>query len=740
MKVSLKKLALIFSLSPIVGYSIVLACASGWLEYKDESNFTPEIFVDKSYSPLFFEPNQMFYGYDYDVDNNARFNDVIVDDWSEFLENSIPAEQLKFLLLNDSAESDIQTLFQCVTKKIKPQPPYHTLSLTNPKLKGFIEFLSYAKTIEKSSTIMGDPWDYNQSTTRNFVPIAILNAVEKRYNETSDPFLKNRFWFQTMKSYFYSANQKDIIAFFEKTKSAQPKNALYYRGVAYVGGVHYRAKNYSTANYLYSIVFDNLPALRQVAAFNFHPQEDADFIASLSLTADKKEKAALWAVYGFYRDELKAMQEIYSIDPANPHLSYLLTRAINKQERVLSYQPSTTTKDYKRILRENANAELLKFVEQVANKANTAQPDLWLASAGYLNTFAGKYQQAASLFDKAEAKATATSEVGSQVRLLRMINTISSLDKIDTRSEQKLLSEMKWIHSSCSDTGESFRCSNVLGWSNWYMSSLYEQANNRLMAELFRHTDTYYRNETDLEQMKSFLQKSVYTDWEKMILDRYAITLSDIFEYQAVMSAFTGNLGQALTHMEKSEGKSTVLPGNPFNGKIKDCHDCDHAAPQKVKYTKLSFLQTMKQMQQNVNANNDVYNNSLLLANAYYNMTYHGNARVFYEGDVMNQYGNNIDPFYYPQLLNCDRAKKYYQQALAAASTDEQRTKCVYMIAKCERNEYYNTTIYAGTGTFDGEFVAWESFKTLKENYSATRYYQDVIKECGYFRTYVENN
>jgi hypothetical protein len=421
-------------------------------------------------------------------------------------------------------------------------------------------------------------------------------------------------------------------------------------------------------------------------------------------------------------------------------LSYLLTRAINKQERAYSYQPSTAPKDYKRIVRENIRGELLQFVEQVANAGNTVQPDLWLISAGYLNTFAGKYQQAGTYFDKALAKTSNVEEVGRQVRLLRLINTISSLDKIDARAEQKLLADLKWIHGNCSDGGESFRCSNVIGWSNWYISSLYEQVNNRVMAELFRHTDTYYRNDSDLEKMKAFLQKIEHSDWEKLALARYAITLSDIFEYQAVMAAFAGNLESSLSYMEKSEDKATVLPGNPFNGKIKDCHDCDHEAPQKVKYTKLSFLQTMKQMQQNVDNGNDVYNNSLLLANAYYNMTYYGNARVFYEGDVMNQYGNSIDAFYHPQLLNCDKPKKYYQQAFAAATTDEQRAKCVYMTAKCERNEYYNNTIYAGNGEFDGEFVAWESFKTLKENYSNTRYYQDVIKECGYFKTYVENN
>lgn len=35
-------------------------------------------------------------------------------------------------------------------------------------------------------------------------------------------------------------------------------------------------------------------------------------------------------------------------------------------------------------------------------------------------------------------------------------------------------------------------------------------------------------------------------------------------------------------------------------------------------------------------------------------------------------------------------------------------------------------------------FIAWNGFKHLKSNYSNTKYYRDVIAECGYFDTYVK--
>jgi hypothetical protein len=138
----------------------------------------------------------------------------------------------------------------------------------------------------------------------------------------------------------------------------------------------------------------------------------------------------------------------------------------------------------------------------------------------------------------------------------------------------------------------------------------------------------------------------------------------------------------------------------------------------------------MKEMQAHVDKNEDVYNNSLLLANAYYNMSYFGNARAFYYNNILNQYYLDIDEYYAPQLLTCTTANRYYKMALAAATTDEQRAKCVYMMAKCERNEKFN-------GDPENESLAWEGFKQLKTKYAHTKYYNEVLNECSYFSIYL---
>jgi hypothetical protein len=734
---SFRKLALIFSAVAGIGVSLALACADGWFYYDYDSNFTPEVFIDKSYSPLFFAPNETFYGNSFDTNYNSRFNDAIVKEWSGFLESSIPQAQLSFLLLNDSASSVIQVLFQSANKKSKAPAPYEALSLTNPKIKGFIDFLYYAKAIEKSSVTRADPWDYNPGVNRENVSAATRAAIDKLWNETRDPFLKNRFWFQLVKALFYSSEPAQLLTFLDKTKDSQPKNGLYYRAISYAAGVHYRVKNFPQSNYLYSIVFDQFPPLRQVAAYNFHPQEQEDFHAALALAKNKNEKSALWAMLGYYGDEFTAIKEINSINSGSEHLSYLLTRLINKQEVTVNNESFQSVIKYKTMMRESLKKGQLEVIENIANSGATSRQDLWFIGAGYLNTFTGRYQQASMYFDRAENLRGLSPDVLREIRLLRIINTVCSLEQMDEESEKKLLPELQWVLKNCETADENFRCSHVIGWSKKYISFLYSRANNKIMAELFDPSGIYYRNDEALEKMKIFLQSQNHSAWEKFIVKIYHISLSDIFEYQAQMYAYDGNLDASISHMEKSLSKNVELLGNPFYGKIKDCHDCDHSAPQKIKYTKLAMLQTMKEMQSNIDINNDIYSNSLLLANAYYNITFHGNARVFYEGDILNQSGNDIDPLYHPQLLGCQRALSYYQKAFDAAATLEQKAKCVYMMAKCERNEYYNTTAYSDNGGFDADFVKWESFGKLKEQYSETRYYRDVIKECSYFRTYL---
>ncbi|WP_133259745.1 hypothetical protein [Pseudochryseolinea flava] len=742
MKTSLKKLLVLFSFSILLTTSVIFACADWYMGYDSDSSFTPEVFADESYSPLFYSSQEPFYRVNYDTEHRSRFNNDITADWSAYLNGKISTEDVKYLLLDENANADIDLLFKAVQAKKGLPARFASLNIADDKVKSFINFLHFAKVIEACSMRSPYSWDYEESTTPPQVAQKTIDEITKLYSLAKDPFIKNRLWFQVMKGSFYSGNTKNVIDFFDKTKSSEPENVLYYRALSYVAGVHYSQKRYGMSNYLYSVVFDKCPELRIVATYNFHPIENSDYQESLALAKTPEEKAALWAILGFYLDPKQSIQEIYKLNPKSAHIDYLLTRFVNIKEVDLSEDQYTSLAQYRAAMKKLVTAEDLQFVTSIAKDNKIGNPFLWNTAAGYLSIYAGKNDDATQFFDKAlKANASPSEMSNQQIRLLRLINTLTTINKLDSKIEGKLVADLTWLYNELSDDDDTFRKNNVRRWSKKYLSSIYKSQQNVVMAELLDRNDKFYITPSNVELMKTFFMKSGKTPWEEMVAKNYSLTLMDLYEYQGVVSAYNGELDKAITLLTAANGKAELL-GNPFNGKIKDCHDCDHAAVQKTKYTKLTLVQKMKEMQDHVIKGEDVYNNSLLLANAYYNMSYFGNARVFYYGEIIDQGSNYIKKDFQSMLFSCSKAKEFYQKAFDAAANDEQKAKCVYMMAKCERNEFYARE-YHGNDEFYGEpdvaFLAWDGFRKLKSNYAHTKYYKDVINECGYFGKYAGN-
>lgn len=729
---SIKRL-LLFSAAVISAYGIILACGGGDIDDRDNSNFTPEVFVkDASYAPLFFSYHAL---YPAEIaDPVTAFNESILKDWSTFLAGKLPADRIKHFLLDTGTTKSINEIYDGLKGKNQLLGWYPFVNPAEPKVRGFFEFLHYAKAIEASSTTSTSfSWSYRKKEIQ-YTKARDVQETEAMYLLAKDPFLKNRFWFQTVKGRFYSDNKESVLPFFEKTKATVPVNTLYYRALAYVAGVYHDNQNYSMSNYLYSVVFDKCPEVRWVLARSFHPQQpDSSFL----FARNDQEKAALWALTGYYGDEKEAIREIYKLIPTSPHLDFLLTRLINKEENRLNDYNFKSAPDYSQAMKTQVNQEALQLVNKIAAEGKTGKPFLWSTAAGYLNIFAGNFSMAKERLNQAAKMADGLAE-SAQVRILNLINSISSTSAMDGDAVEKLMADLKWLYGKPHET-QDLRQENAIRWSRRYISSLYKQQGDEVMAELFWRDKDFYRNESNLEAMKGSMMGPGKSLWDEFAFSIYPISLSDIFEYQAVMRAFAGKIDDAVNRMGESTEKDSKLPANPFNGNIKDCHDCEQALPQKVVYGKLSFLEKMKEMQDLVDINHDVYNNSLLLGNGFYNMSYFGNARAFYYGKIMDQYSIYIDPYYQPYLLNSSLAAKYYQRAFEAATTAEQKAKCSYLLAKCERNEFYAKTYHSQAYFWEVPiaYKEWAGFKKLRDEYRNTKYCQEVIRECGYFSDYI---
>lgn len=751
-KASLKKLLITFSALTLIGYGTILACAdSDYWGWSADSNFSPETFVDQSYAPLFFS-SDFFYKIGYDTQHPSRFNSEIIKDWSGYLENKIKEKDLNYFL-TDSSSADVSdlALYYKKGKANKATKKWSSIiPLEDGKIKDFVLFLSDAQIVETYSTHRFDSWSYDPAQKpASITDNHLLKSIESKYRNHTDSFLKNRYWFLTIKSHFYSKNKEAAIKFFNSTHHLVPKNSLYYRALSYMAGIEYARKNYAKSNYLYSQVFDKCPAMRVVAAYSFHPQQQSDWKQALSMAKTPSDKAALWAIQGYYNDPEKAISEIYKLQPLSPHLDYLLTRIINIEEHKIAhlYQDKSLP-ELKKATKDSISKSKFKLVSRIAAAEKTDKPYLWNLAAGYLETLTANYQKAEHYYEKAKSTMPKTPLAIHQVRLLRFINSLSKINQPSELHQKSLLEDLKWLYFELPNSNiESLRYQNATAWSKKYLAALYRLQNNSAMVELFDPNPNFYDDDSLLSEMKNFLSKAKPTELEKIAIQNYHISLADINYFLAVKATYENKIPLAISLIKESgPHQKTILPGNPFLGGIKDCHDCDHRATQKKKYSSLEFLLTLKSLQENIHKKSDVYNNSLLLANAFYNISFFGNARVFYQGKIAGS-ASTPDMFRKPIRLlttNTTLAKNYYQQAFEAAKNNQQRAKMHYMLAKCERNDYYNTKYYE-TGKTAWEiaddsinFIAWQGFKNLKDKYAKTPFYKEVINECGYFRTYVQ--
>ena len=325
-----------------------------------------------------------------------------------------------------------------------------------------------------------------------------------------------------------------------------------------------------------------------------------------------------------------------------------------------------------------------------------------------------------------------------------MVNNILRIDSITKQHEEKLVSELDWLYNKCpNDSTKSFRYNHTVSWSKYYLSSLYKSQGNHVFSEILDPSTNYYINQNNIDNMIEYFTKKDMSNWDSIIIGQYAFTLSDLYDYVSIKNTYIypENLEKAIYYMELSQHSNDTLDCDPFLGRIKDICECTEGNVPNIRFTKLDLLRRMKDLQLLIAKGERTYEHYLALGNAFYNITYFGNSREFYFNAIINNYGIYIDPLYKSWLLNSSIANTYFNNALQVSINNEQKALCVYMMSKCERNTFYTERYYEDgylrdSYNRDTNYLAWNGFVKLKNEYSHTSFYKQVIKECGYFKSY----
>jgi len=654
-------------------------------------------------------------------------------------------------LVYQSRIGEIDTLiFYIKDNKYAIKPKLKKNSLLNLQdkalAKEFLFYLGYAKRCEPYANYVPDGWsqDNTDDPRKHTTSIQkLIDGGKKSFLNAKNSLIKQRYFFQLVRLIYNSGNYEDCISFFNQNENTFPfENTIKYRTLGYLAGAQYKQKDFSQANYLYSVIYDRCEQMKIIAFQSFHPQEESDWKEALKQAKNNREKAVLWQLLGIYADPLRAMKEIYLLDPKSDLLDLLLTRAVNINEE--NFIPNSSYRiDNKAVScemnKKGVNSELLTFIKQVADRKNTARPYLWDLSAGYLYTVSRNFKSSETYLAKAAEEAGDDPLVIDQIRIIRFANKIELYELASVKIEEEFAVELAWLKSQ--ENGLVLRSRSFYSWALSRLSEKYHKFGEVVKAQCLDHNQDpgFYDDPLKMTNLIKLMDKPSKTKFEEFILGVHPFKRGHLFEYQAINLAFHHQLKEALNKLSECEWSGTgAFLGDPFVIHINDCHDCDHQSFAGKTLSKYSFIEKMIALEaKTTKSPKEAASAYFNLGNGYYNITYFGNGRAFYQTPVKpNEVLWDFSPSYAnfkDVIYDCSMAEECYRKAMDLSTDPEFKAKCCFMAAKCEQNNFFINK----PKDFKGDFQSGEYFALLKSNYSKTAYYLDIIHECGYFKTYL---
>ncbi|MCB9033461.1 MAG: hypothetical protein H6553_06470 [Chitinophagales bacterium] len=739
------------------------ACADGGYSEIYYSMFTPEIANTPNFTPYFFSYDY-YYGnidrYEVDEEKHNQLQDDNIKAWQQYFNNQLTEKQVSELMKADAKAT--QQFLSTSKNNILSQ---YQLKFKN-EFKSFYNYWYYALQCEKNAYLYTGEysWDLQYKSPNNKNITNLINQLKIKYDSENNAFLKQRYAYQILRMYFYNFDFLETIKWFNSCKDLNKNNGyIFYRSIQYVSGALYRLKKYAAANYMYSVLFKEYAPLQKEAMAYFHPQEESDWQESLELAKKGNTEIELWTMLGYYADPLRAIEAIQQLDASSKYSKLLATRFINTLE--VNLFDTDTYRDTEKYSSNN-KTQLKQAINTFKNfvDLDKSNNNFWNTALSYLYFLDEDYHLSEQTVQKVNLN-NANDDLIGQVKVIEFINKVYACEHIDASFENSILDNLKYIinnnrnnyyyyYDNINKTN-NVRTHYVYQSCMKILSDLYAKQGENLKAELCFSNDNFINSISNIDAMTQFMQQNKNPFYQTLI-EQYRCDVNCLTDLWATRLAQEGKLDEAIAKFKEIPNEAqTKLLANPFNAWVNDCHDCDFKRKQTTVYTKLSFLETMKKMETTAKNNpTEAAINYFLMGNGYYNITHFGNARMFYNyasdciryssysfitnwqdnEPIFEEYRTDLNQIPY----NCDLAKKYYKKAMDLATDKNLKAKCCWMLAKCEMNDYYESDKFIANKNKDIDFVSGYYYKLFKQNYSDTKYYQEVIKSCSYYNAYVQ--
>ncbi|MDX4049816.1 hypothetical protein Q6A83_03390 [Aliarcobacter skirrowii] len=596
------------------------------------------------------------------------------------------------------------------------------------------EFQEYLKFIkEQEYCVTYNPY-INQDFTycKDFIPIA-LNKIDN----TKNSFLKQRYFYIALRLSHYKDSTKNSLDIYNKySYLLNNSNSIvkdWIQGL-YAGAL---VKNNEIAKGVYEFtkLFEN-SINSHLSFYNFkYITSEEYFNELLSYAKDDSEKTKMYAIraLNYNSNVLEEMKNIYNIDKNSKWLDFLIFRELLKSQ-TLHNTYGSAYKDY-----ENENSEYIYFLKNI-DKDDRYLVDLSLV---HFNIYFKKYEESKKILDRLLVEFPNKHEL----EVASYILYLNSLKSIDSSIEDEIYKRVSHFNENEFD---------IYKYTLNTLSNLYKNQNQDFEKYL---SDNFYYIEykdLDLENFKKFeifletkqetkLREFLQTRFKKMVTAN-----KSSFDF-AKITVLINNLKfkEALdTNFEILD--KTKVEFNPFNGLIRG----NNRSGKKEPFTIREFLQRVIKIENELEKNPNSVMDNFLFANSLYNLSHFGNINR-----VTTVYRSNYlvhTPKLQEQKLNL--AINYYEKALENSKDIELNAKITYLIAKTklalfdlnydkypqEDNWWKKNSVYNyGSDEFYEKFLENSGsryFNILQNNFKDTRYYNELIQECGDFKTYINRD
>lgn len=699
------------------------------------------------------EPYEVFYaGYSF-----GEHKDGNVKLWGELLESWTEDEIYHVVYQTDFAKT--QNVWEKKDFKLKEA------------CKTYIDFAQ--RCSDNFSYRSSYSWRYETIKSEKEVDAqGLLTEANTLYKKEKNAQLKMRYAYQVVRILHYSGRNQDAINFFEKEIENSPeKNEIYYYTIDQVAGCYYNLENYEKAAYLYLQVFDKSYDRKSSAtlSYRFCTNYGFDGKTLLKDTDDECAYVLMKAVRTF-SDQSEGLNELYKLNPTDRRLELLFMRLLNEQERFYLARPSEYMwpNDRDTAAYEPLQKELVAFAHKMYDSPKTENKDYWRLCSSYLSFMAGDLDQANRDLEFVKGKV-----FEKKVAMLRRVYKAASWNKLDVTKENYIAET--YFSMPRGDRTQEFDF--VVDRTE----QLYTKNGEKAKAFLVHNNAEGMVHKADMKLMNdllAFMNRPKRSKYEEILAANAGRSEKEVIVYleyikghyylqagepEKALPLLNGN--DAKIKSKWNNGNYGLVPAKIFSNNTTECFNCseDTIMVDSV-YLASVFAFIKPSFNRTELAKNLIKLDSIvaidkgwkgklanyLLGNYYFNACNTGYYRQIVTGYYSNT-GNYIymdEPYYVGEEFETMAAKasQYYRNAITLSSDKELNARCLYMIAKCELNTFYNEQASSKKyywswngydGGMDGNAKYYKSaFEELKKDYKDTEFYDQIIEECSFFKYY----